>query len=147
MEPIQTAPLEFEQQEDAMLTTCEALEEARVLVVDDEPDIRQVVADVLEGQGAVAIGAGSGEEALERYESRVFDLVWLDLKMPGMDGLTLLRRIQAIDPFARVVLMTAYGNCDVYINAMASGATAMVNKPFNARQIVSISENALKERE
>ena len=127
-----------------MLAVCETLDEARVLVVDDEPDICRVVSDVLESRGAVAVGAADGNEALGRYESCVFDLVWLDVRLPGMDGLRVLKRIQALDPFARVVMMTAFGDCDTYIDAMSSGAVAMVKKPFTARQIIAVSEHALK---
>ena len=103
-----------------------------------------MVCDVLESRGAVAVGAADGAEALERYQSYAFDLVWLDLRMSGLDGMRVLKRIHTINPLAHVVIMTAYGDCDTYIDAISSGAVAMVKKPFTAQQIISVSEHALR---
>lgn len=128
-----------------MLTVCEGLMDARVLVVDDEADIRRVVADVLESGGAIVECAASGEEGIERCDVRSYDLHWIDLRLPGMDGLAFLKSLRARSPSAKAVLMTAYGDCAVYIDAMALGAAAMVRKPFTARQILSVSEGALKQ--
>lgn len=129
-----------------MLTVCEGLEEARVLIVDDEPDIRQVMRDVLQSRGAMTECVACAEEALARVQNGSYDLIWLDLRLPGMDGITVLRHILGIDPFARVVLMSAYGTFDSFVDVMALGAASMVKKPFTTEQILSVSQHAMNRR-
>lgn len=129
-----------------MLTVCEGLEEARVLIVDDEPDIRQVMQDVLQSRGAVTECAACGEEALARFRDGSYDLVWLDLRLPDTDGITLLRQMLDIDPFARIVLMSAYGTFDAFVDSMALGAASMVKKPFTTEQLLSVSQHAMNRR-
>lgn len=122
------------------------LEETRVLIVDDDSDIRSVVSDLLAAQGAVTVGVPNAEEALVRFEQDGYDLVCVDLRLPGMDGIALMRRLRAIDPFARVLLMTAFGGEDVYVEAMCCGAAAMMKKPFTVDQLLSVAVRALEPR-
>lgn len=126
-----------------MPTVCEGLRNARVLVVDDEPDVRQILKDILEGGGARAACVGSGEEAVDQFKTGNYDLVWLDVRLPGMDGLTALQRLLDIDPLARVVLMTAYGDANVFGDAAFLSAASIVKKPFSQRQVLAISESTL----
>src|SRR6266545_2216945 len=103
---------------------------ARVLVVDDEPKLGGVVAQMLELDGHAVVRAGGGCEALVRLGEERFDVVVTDLRMPEVDGLVVLRAVRALSPAPEVVLMTAYGTAESAVEAMKSGAADYVTKPF-----------------
>jgi len=103
----------------------------RILVVDDEKIKRVTLADDLAGQGHDVVTAADGAEALRVLEEERFDMVVTDLKMPGIDGLELLKRLkQAAPTDVEVVMMTAYGSIPVAVEAMKLGACDFVTKPF-----------------
>jgi DNA-binding NtrC family response regulator len=103
----------------------------RILVVDDEKIKRVTLADDLAGQGHDVVAAADGAEALRVLEEERFDLVVTDLKMPGIDGLELLKRVkQSSPPGVEVIMMTAYGSIPVAVEAMKLGAYDFVTKPF-----------------
>ncbi len=103
----------------------------RILVVDDEKIKRVTLADDLAGQGHDVVTAADGAEALRVLEEERFDLVVTDLKMPGIDGLELLKRLkQAAQADIEVIMMTAYGSIPVAVEAMKLGAYDFVTKPF-----------------
>ena len=108
---------------------------ARVLVVDDEPKLGRVVAQMLELDGHAVTRAGGGREALERLGEERFDVVVTDLRMPEVDGLAVLRAARALGPPAEVVLMTAYGTAESAVEAMKSGAADYVTKPFSMDEL------------
>jgi two-component system response regulator PilR (NtrC family) len=99
-------------------------------VIDDEPVIRDVLSQLLTSEGYEVEISASGEEALEKFPSQSFDVILLDLLMPGMDGIEVLRRIRKIDPQAAVIIITAYGSVESAIAAMKIGALDYVQKPF-----------------
>src|SRR5512146_2548255 len=103
---------------------------ARVLVVDDEPKLGRVVAEMLELDGHDVVRAGGGREALARLAEEAFELVVTDLRMPEVDGLAVLRAARARTPPPEVVLMTAYGTAESAVEAMKAGAADYVTKPF-----------------
>jgi DNA-binding NtrC family response regulator len=103
----------------------------RILVVDDEKIKRVTLADDLAGQGHDVVAAADGAEALRKLEEERFDVVVTDLKMPGIDGLELLKRIkQGPSADIAVIMMTAYGSIPVAVEAMKLGAYDFVTKPF-----------------
>jgi DNA-binding NtrC family response regulator len=104
---------------------------ARILIVDDEERIRQIVAVLLLDQGHQVVEAASGEQALDRLESFPVDLVLLDLNLPGIDGLETLRLLRRRHPKTVVVLMTAFATISSAVEAMRLGAFDYVSKPFN----------------
>jgi two-component system phosphate regulon response regulator PhoB len=110
---------------------------ARVLLVDDDPDIRDVVGAMLEAVGLVVEPATSAEAALERAHERHFDLLVLDWSLPGMTGLELCRKIRAEPSLATtpVLFLTAHSSSKDIVDAFASGADDYVAKPFRAPEL------------
>ena len=108
------------------------MELSTILVVDDESDVRDTLAELLVADGCDVAAAGSGEEALDLIRSRLFDAVIADLRMPGMDGLELLRQIKEHDPAIEVIVMTAYQTVETAIEALKRGAYDYISKPINA---------------
>jgi CheY-like chemotaxis protein len=103
----------------------------RILIIDDEENIRRTMAMALEADGYVVAGAADGAEGLRRFrEGQRWDLILLDQRMPGMDGLEVLHRIREIDPEARVLMVTAYATIELAVDAMRAGATDFLRKPF-----------------
>jgi DNA-binding NtrC family response regulator len=103
---------------------------ATVLVVDDERDICRALEFILSRDGYLVETARSGSEALGMVEKKVYDLVLTDLKMEGMDGLSLLEEIKKIDPATIVIIMTAYASVESAVEAMKKGAADYIVKPF-----------------
>lgn len=111
----------------------------RVLIVDDEPEMRRTLARLLAGQGMNVLTALSGEEALEVLAREPIDVALVDLQMPGVSGMDLLREIKkrAID--VHVVIMTAHADVDIAVQAMHAGAYHFLTKPFRSSDEVGLS--------
>ena len=114
-----------------------------VLVVDDEPNVRRVLATLLEQAGFAVTRAESGDQALHLVRSLDPDLVITDLKMPGIDGMELLRRLQQSFPEIPVVMLTAHGTVANAVEAMKCGALDFLTKPFEKQQVVDLVGKAL----
>jgi response regulator RpfG family c-di-GMP phosphodiesterase len=108
----------------------------RTLIVDDEPGVRSVAGKILNRAGSVCEMAGTAEEALDRITRERFDIVLLDIRLPGMDGLVLARHIQERDPAISLVMMTGTTNVESVIAAMQAGAADYVIKPFGADTLI-----------
>lgn len=119
---------------------------ANVLIVDDEPNMRWVLQEALEKAGYHVVGAGSGEEALATLGSGPVDLVILDLKLKGMDGLSTLREVHARWPGVVVLILTAYGTVATAVEAMQSGASDYLRKPFDVEEILFKVSRSLERR-
>ena len=104
-------------------------ESAHVLIVDDEAKLRRVLAGEIEDFGYRVTQAGDGEEALEVLRREAVDLCLLDLRMPGMDGLEVLRRLKGMQPLTEVLMLTGHGSVEAAIDAMKIGAWDFVTKP------------------
>jgi two-component system NtrC family response regulator len=103
----------------------------KILVVDDDASLRRILEYNLAEEGYAVATAGSGEEALGLLEKARFDLVVTDIKMPGMDGMDLLRRVKESSPGTQVIVITAFGTIEMAVEAMKAGAFEYVTKPFN----------------
>src|SRR5262245_43645877 len=101
----------------------------RILVVDDEPAIRDTMRMILEYDGYECLTAGSGTEAVTAVERDAPDLVFLDIKMPGMDGLETLSRIRGLNDALPVVIVSAHGSATTALEAGRLGAFRFVEKP------------------
>ncbi len=108
---------------------------AHVLVVDDEGPNRYSVSKTLQRVGYVVAEAASGEEALEVMKTQVFDVVLTDIRMPGLDGVELLRRIKEEAPDAIVILMTGYASLGTAVEALRLGAHDYLIKPSSSQDI------------
>lgn len=120
---------------------------ALVLVIDDEEGMRDFLAFVLQTEGYQALTAAGGQEALELVEHDNIDAILTDLKMPGMDGIELLRRIREHDNNAVVVIMTAYASLQSALEAMKHGAYDYLLKPFDdVDTVMSTIARAVEQR-
>ena len=120
---------------------------ARILVVDDEPLIRQSLSGVLEDEGYQTHAVESGEECCEELRHTAYDLVLLDVWLPGMDGLETLARIQEI-PFAdrpAVVIISGHGTIETAVKATKLGAFDFIEKPLTIEKVTLVAKNALQQ--
>jgi two-component system nitrogen regulation response regulator GlnG len=119
---------------------------ARILIADDEDSLRWVLEKGLRQAGHEVTSVKDGEEALRAVEAEPFDLVFLDVRMPGLDGLTVLGRLRERRADATVVVMTAHGTMDTAIQAMQRGAYDYLAKPFDLDEVLLLVERALTAR-
>ena len=115
----------------------------RVLIVDDELEVREAVKRILQKEHIEVEAAADGIQAEALAVSKSFNLVITDLIMPGMDGLTLLTHLRLACPDTRVLIMTAYGGWDSYLDAMNSGAFNYVTKPIKKDELLRLVRCAL----
>ncbi len=115
----------------------------RVLVVDDEPDMVENVVRILRRSSHDCITAGSGQEALALLDRERPDLILTDLRMPGMDGLVLLRTVKRLSPPTPVVIFTAYASETAAREAADAGASGFLVKPFTGAELLQAVQQAL----
>jgi DNA-binding NtrC family response regulator len=117
-----------------------------ILLVDDEKNTRTGLKQFLETQDYDVVVADSGEEGLRQFLEEKPDIVLTDIRMPGMDGVTLLEKIIAADPDALVILLTAYGSVEDAVKAMKKGAFYYLTKPVNLEELEFLIKKALASR-
>ncbi len=117
-----------------------------VHVIDDEPIIHEVLSQLLSSEGYVVELSSSGEEALEKHSAQFYDITLLDLLMPGVDGIQVLKGIKKVDPQAVVIIITAYASVESAISAMKMGAYDYIQKPFKHDELLLIIDRALEHR-
>ncbi len=124
------------------------MKRTRILVVDDEPAIRQSLCGVLEDEGYQASAVDSGEECLEELRRQQFELVLLDIWLPGIDGLETLARLQEIPAPVRpvVVMISGHGNIETAVKATKLGAFDFLEKPLTIEKVSIVAKNAVKHR-
>ncbi|MCP4666839.1 MAG: sigma-54-dependent Fis family transcriptional regulator [Deltaproteobacteria bacterium] len=116
----------------------------RLLIVDDEPIIRESLSGWLERDGHEVQTAASGEEALEKCRDTRFNILFLDIKMEGMSGLDVLKKVKESDPDVAVVMITAYGSISSVIEAMKNGANDYLLKPFDPNELGLLVEKIIE---
>ena len=109
----------------------------KVLLTDDEEDILEVVQDRLEAYGFMVVTARSGLEALKKLNLEKFDGVFLDVKMPGMNGIQVLEEIRKKDTQIPVIILTSSSSREAAIESIARGASAYILKPFEWEELKS----------
>ncbi|MBT4511990.1 MAG: response regulator [Chloroflexi bacterium] len=113
------------------------------MVVDDDQSVRDIVARALRSEGYDVITAANGRDALERTSRRSFDLVFLDIRMPGLHGLDVLTLMTAGRPTTPVVILTGQADSDTEERAAQLGAFAYLKKPCSVREIVEVAERLI----
>ncbi len=109
-----------------------------ILIVDDDPVLRELIERLLGKQGYLVDTASTAEEALKHLQSQSADLILTDLQMPGMDGLTLLDKIKERSSQTPVVMVTAHGSMEIVVQALRRGASDFVTKPFKSDELITI---------
>jgi CheY-like chemotaxis protein len=120
------------------------MEKSPILIVDDEKNIRLTMSQSLESLAVPVQTAVNGEEALQKLQDGQFGVVFLDLKMPGIDGMEVLRRIKEDWPKIRVVIITAHGTIESAVEAMKLGAVDFIQKPFSPVEIRDLASRVLE---
>ena len=119
----------------------------KILIVDDELSVRNSLREWFLEDGFAVETAEDGNTALQRMHSGPYDIVIIDLKMPGMDGITLERRIRQIDKDAAIIILTAFASVETAVEALKLGAFDYVTKPVDPDELSNTVRNALKQRE
>ncbi len=120
------------------------MEKNSILVVDDEKNIRLTMSQSLEPLEIPVQTAVNGEEALQKLRKTSYSLVFLDLKLPGIDGMKVLRQIKDSWPGTRVIIITAHGTIESAVEAMKYGAVDFIQKPFSPVEIRELATRVLR---
>jgi DNA-binding NtrC family response regulator len=119
---------------------------ARVLLVDDEEDFLTTLAERLESRGLTVSTLTKGEDAVAKADEQKFDLIVLDLAMPGIDGLETLKQIKAKQPDAEIIILSGQGSIKTSIEAMKLGAEDFLQKPVNISELMDKISDAKDKR-
>lgn len=116
---------------------------AKILVVDDEPDMIWALTNVLLSENHSVISVNSGEEALEKLKVTSVELVLLDFRLPGMDGIQILEKIKGMKPDLPVIMVTGYGGIEEAVQSIKLGAAHYIPKPFDNDQLIEVVNKSL----
>jgi len=117
-----------------------------VLIIDDDESIRAGCTQTLSGEGYRVTSVENGSRGLEMVREESFDVIILDLKMPGIYGLDVLRRIKVDNPDTMVIIITGYGTIEIAVKAMQEGAFNFITKPFTPEALLAMVEKAVRKR-
>ena len=117
-----------------------------ILIVDDEPGVRSALSGVLRDEGYDVETVESGEACLNQLSNKIFDVVVLDIWLPGMDGLEILSRMRERKVKAQVVVISGHGNIESAVRAIKMGAFDFVEKPLSLDKAILVVRNALRQR-
>ncbi|MBK6798239.1 MAG: sigma-54-dependent Fis family transcriptional regulator [Acidobacteria bacterium] len=118
-----------------------------ILIVDDEPGIRQSLTGVLEDEGFIVSSVASGEECLKVFEKRLYTCVLLDVWLPGIDGLETLSRLKAANPDVCVVMISGHGRIETAVRATKLGAFDFIEKPLSLEKTILAVKNSIRQRD
>ncbi len=119
----------------------------KILIVDDEPSVCNSLGEWFLEDGFNVETAQNGEIALQKMHGNTFDIILLDIKMPGMDGITLQKKIREIDPNIIVIIMTAFASVETAVEALKLGAFDYITKPFDPDDLSRLVRNAIKQKD
>jgi excisionase family DNA binding protein len=117
-----------------------------VLIVDDDPMIREVLKEIVQDQRHTVMTADSAESALEEVKKQHFDLIFLDLLLPGMNGIQILESIKEKDKNAVIVIMTTLADEPTALKAMSLGPLMLIRKPFREKDIIEVLNIVMKSK-
>jgi len=114
-----------------------------ILVVDADPDIREALSDMLRHEGYRVKAVGNGAEALQRIRQAHYEVALLDIRLPDLDGLSILRVMKRLDPRLPIIVLTGYATVENTIETLVKGAFAYLIKPYNQEEIKAILRRAV----
>ena len=117
-----------------------------ILIVDDDAGARKTFGNVLKAKGYNVEDAGTGQDALSKIKERFFNIVFLDIRMPGLSGLEVLKAINGISEDTIAIMVTAYASIDSSIEAMNKAAYSYITKPVNMDQVMQVIDRALEKQ-
>ncbi len=117
-----------------------------ILVVDDQFSDRETLKQILEDKGYRVATARDGAEAIEMVKSRHYDIIFLEVRLPDMDGVETFEQVKKIDSRATVIMMTGYTEDNLVKRAISAGAYTCIHKPFDIEKVIALVENLAKER-
>jgi len=120
---------------------------ANILIVDDNISLAKTMSLILERKGYEATTARDGPSAIKRVEERPFDLIFMDIKMPLMDGVQIYRKIKKMRPETIVIMMTAYAVENLVAQALKEGAYGIIYKPLDIEKMISLIEKSRKKKQ
>ena len=121
-------------------------EKTLILVVDDKFSDRETLKTILEDKGYRVTTAKDGTEAIEMVKSKHYDIIFLDVVLPGIDGVETFEHVKEIDPAATVIMMTGYTEEDLVRKAVSEGAYTCIYKPFNMEKLIELVEGISREK-
>jgi DNA-binding NtrC family response regulator len=116
----------------------------RILIIDDDPHFLRVLQRILSGEKFAVMATANPCEAVDLLRSSTFQLVICDLRMPDCDGINILQAMRRQGSEIPVIILTAYGEVDTYLEAMNAGATEYLNKPIKSDELVQVVRNCLR---
>jgi two-component system response regulator (stage 0 sporulation protein F) len=124
----------------------ELLKDVLILVVDERFTDREALKAILEDKGYRVATARDGAEAIDLVKSQHYDIIFLDARLPDMDGVETFEQVRKIDPKAAVIMMTGYTELGIVSRAVSMGAYACIYKPFDMEKVIALVENIRKVR-
>jgi CheY-like chemotaxis protein len=119
---------------------------SKILVVDDLKSMRRTLGGILEDEGHKVVTAENGYQAIESVKGSHFDIIFMDIKMPGINGVQAFSEIRRLDPKVTVIMMTAYDEKALAEKALSQGARTCLHKPFDMEQILSLVDDPIMAR-
>lgn len=120
---------------------------ARILIIEDDEGMRSLLKDFLEEEGYEIDSVDNGSEAFRKIVKEVYDLIVTDVRMPGLSGLDILPGIRKLQPEAPVIVITAFGDKEVYRRAFERGATAYLEKPIHLENLKNLIQKMVSSKE
>lgn len=117
------------------------MKEKKVLIIDDEKNIRMTLEKSLSGAGYEVETAVNGEDGLQKLKENEYPVILLDMKLPGIDGIEVLKKINALDYTVKVIMITGFGNVETAVETMKLGAVDYLRKPFKPEEIKEVVED------
>jgi excisionase family DNA binding protein len=131
---------------DSWLAQQSVMYRGSVLVVDDNPAIREILQEIIAREGYTVVAAASGELALEEIRRKHYDLIFLDLKLGGISGIEVLQKIKDSDKEAAVVVITGFADEPIALQAMSLGPLLLIQKPFREKDILEVLNMVIRKK-
>ena len=121
-------------------------EKASILIVDDDPGMTETLGDILRAFGYDVEVAGEGYRAVEMIKERAYDIIFMDIKMPGINGVETLKEVKRLSPSTKVIMMTAYSVEDLVKEVLDEAAYGIIYKPLDMNKVIALVEEISRQK-